>query len=507
MKYTNYIAKHWRGELSLAVSFWVNFGLLNIVISLIVEPPDTLKLIEHPVLFARMNIICNVIHILIVHPWQVFGLWRACNRHVRINGKRLWARTVQGLVTIGLIATLASIISDWPAYKDSTRLGFGKDKYGDYTLTLEKDNTIIHLQGGIGYGISRGVGKLLREFPEIEAIILDSAGGIHYEGMALARLVCDHSLDTYSFKGCSSAATTAFVMGKNRALGLGAELSFHSAGPMYETLSSIEYLKSCDTECRLVFEEQGVPSEFLDRIDATPNEELWYPTVDELLDAGVVNDIVNASDILPGEYGSISYQLKKFFADYGSYEYIQHCEPNVFTQMFDDLYEQAKGSATLIELRRAIEHQTESVISDAGQRTSDDAVIEHFKAEFNIVRKLEEIQPILAVQWLHPARYGNCDYSRHVSEDDLCRFDDAADRVIIDAYTKNNPALDTDAAKTLMEKIKDEHGEFEYMGSKNLETEADYERHCDAAIRFHELILAKDKAAAANLLRYIHSRD
>ena len=27
----NYIRKHWRGELSLAVSFWVNFGLLNFV--------------------------------------------------------------------------------------------------------------------------------------------------------------------------------------------------------------------------------------------------------------------------------------------------------------------------------------------------------------------------------------------------------------------------------------------------------------------------------------------
>ena len=224
---TSYIRKHWRGELSLSVSFWINLFLLNIVILLFLALLGYSEILKNPVISARVIIIYFVFCIVVVYPWQIVGLWRSCNNHIKKSGKRFLPRTAQVLVVLGIIGTLLNLNSYWPTYKSLFSLAFLKGEFESYTIKLEKNDTLVHLQGGLGFGVSKEVSKILKKNPKIEGIILDSIGGRIYEGRELAKLISSYGLDTYSLKGCYSAATIAFIAGEKRFLGIEANLAYH----------------------------------------------------------------------------------------------------------------------------------------------------------------------------------------------------------------------------------------------------------------------------------------
>ncbi len=181
----NYFKRHWRGELPLAISFWINFIMVNLLIQLIITWYNDTCPIKNPVTAARVTIIVHVFRYFIVYPWQIIGAWRSCIHHISKYGKYFWSRIVQALVVIGVIATCGIISSSWPLYEGFYKIGFMKDKYADYTLKMVKDNSIIHLQGGLGFGVSRDVRDLLERYPFVDGIILDTSGGRIYEGREL----------------------------------------------------------------------------------------------------------------------------------------------------------------------------------------------------------------------------------------------------------------------------------------------------------------------------------
>ena len=309
----NYICKHWRGELSLAVSFWINVFLLNIVIRLFETLLTQNSLITHPQIASRVTIIYIVLALGLVYPWQIIGLWRTCNRHIEITGTRFWSRFAQVLAIFGVLATFGTVTSSWPIYKELYQIGFTKDEYAIYNLKLTTNNTIIYLQGGLGFGVSKDVAKLLASQPNVQGIVLDSNGGRIYEGRELSKLILINGLNTYSFNGCYSACTTAFIAGKNRYLGPGANLAFHQYIMGYKNIGTgIDMKKEQEADLR-IFQKQGIKSDFMDKLFNTPHDDLWYPSVEELMDSGVIHGIVNPSDISPVQYNANSYDFDKVF--------------------------------------------------------------------------------------------------------------------------------------------------------------------------------------------------
>ena len=120
-----YIGKHWRGEFSLAISFWVNYYLFNAAIEIFwtwfrIAPP-----IKNPVVVSRILIIHFCIWLAIVYPWQIIGVWRSANRHIQETEKRVWAGLAKVLVVLGILATLVTLTVRWPVYKDLFKIGFG----------------------------------------------------------------------------------------------------------------------------------------------------------------------------------------------------------------------------------------------------------------------------------------------------------------------------------------------------------------------------------------------
>ena len=504
----NYIQKHWRGELTLGVSFWINVFFLNIFIRAFEAWLPNNDFITHPVIAARVSIIYSTFAVCIVYPWQIVGLWRACKNHIDLTGKKIWATIVQVIVVLGFIASIGNVSTSLPIYEELFQIGFGKDEYSNYNLKLTNNNKIIHLSGSLGFGVSEDVGDLLESHTDVEGIILDSIGGRIYEGRELAKLILVNGLDTYSFKGCYSACTTAFIAGKKRYLGPGGNLAFHQYEVGYKHLGEFfDFKKEQKADLR-IFERQDIKKNFLDKLFNTSHADLWYPPLDELLDARVIHGLVNPSEISPIDYKKASIDFNEVLLAIPVYRTIKKYDPEVYKSILSAMEKQINKGASAIERQRTGANYIEAIAGKVLPKTSDVALIEFTRVTVANLRTLENKAPILCMQNLYPKQYGLVNVSKYLSKDESAAMLNALNTIIVDAYEKNNPKVDTKAAEIFMEKLvlNFDVEEVEYLEPKGLQNSDDYRRACDAIIKLYDLTLKEDKKIAGNVLRYIFSQ-
>ena len=90
----NYLSRHWRGQLSLPVAFWVNYIVLSVIffvtgnILALNEADDRVGI---PFLMIWLPIII----------WQFVGTWRSAG-----NRSGFWGIAVKGCVAIGILETI-----------------------------------------------------------------------------------------------------------------------------------------------------------------------------------------------------------------------------------------------------------------------------------------------------------------------------------------------------------------------------------------------------------------
>ncbi len=289
MNLIKYINRHWRGNLSLPQAFWVNLVVLFLALGFLerfIFPPY----VENEIAVTTAVLVYFVIVKLIIYPWQVVGVLRSCDLRIESDTGRLWATAAQAALVLSLAATLIATIGTYQSlqgFKRNLILEQTAPPEPLYSLDLIKQDTLIHLRGPFEIGITNRVEVLIEQYPEITGIILDSEGGQIYEGRGLARLIRENGLQTFSLDKCLSSCTTAFVAGTIRTLGSNARLGFHQYRT-YSVLPSIN-VEQEQSKDMAIFEKQGVSAEFLEKVFIQPPEEMWWPDIDELLNAGVVH--------------------------------------------------------------------------------------------------------------------------------------------------------------------------------------------------------------------------
>jgi hypothetical protein len=94
----NYILRHWQGDLSLWVSYWVNgwlFGIGYLVgLFLITNYPS-------PSITYAIGLSIVIALGLAMHVWQLIGLWRSARKHTERGGRTIWASLAQLSVILG----------------------------------------------------------------------------------------------------------------------------------------------------------------------------------------------------------------------------------------------------------------------------------------------------------------------------------------------------------------------------------------------------------------------
>lgn len=290
-----YVRSHWLGQQSLGWSFWVNFALLRAAIFYMEEftrPP----FIEGIYADAVVAILFLVIAHVMIYAWQVVGVVRACDRYQSSYGSIASVWGIHFGIIVSLLFTLVSVLITFQNFfiepdNDLLSLVWEREHASKYALIISDDSTYVSLNGSFELGLTKNLRALLQQHPSVKSIVLVSHGGNIYESRGVAKLINEHGLDSYVFESCSSACTTAFIAGATRTLGPNGRLGFHQYGLEADYQVPFVDIAGEQDADRKFYQSQKIKDEFLDRVFDASHSDLWFPSAEELLEAGVVHRI------------------------------------------------------------------------------------------------------------------------------------------------------------------------------------------------------------------------
>lgn len=300
-----YIIGHWRGEHSLARSYWINGVLLGIpfnLVSSVLEavPPPKMDLVPYTLITA-----IDLILVIAWTAWFAIGTWRSASSHVRSTGRRFWARTAQVVITFNLLLLPVLIYASGVSIWNLGLAALGQDGFTPATLSIDESGVLV-LEGHLMFETPAMFERLLDQNEAVTMVQLESLGGYLEPAKMMAEMIEARGLDTYTSIECASACTDLFIAGQTRYVDFDAVLGFHraSVGGIPDTV-----LWALDTDFTHFFLDQGVPQSFLDQANAVPSSEIWVPTLLELVEANIVTHIYDYQE-------DVAYTAGEFCAAY-----------------------------------------------------------------------------------------------------------------------------------------------------------------------------------------------
>lgn len=210
-------------------------------------------------------------------------------------------------------AAIASLLMGLPvgALAQQDAPGWAKFSIEGVTLIYDTETTVEGDEAEITYDDIDRLRALLRENDGIKVLELNSTGGGVFASEEMARIVIDFGLDTVVSGACVSSCVNVFLAGKSRRMMLGSKIGFHrrSWSPAavkdyyesqresygwvtpYDFASWVYEDTQAETYKHLAYMlSRGVDPAFAIRTKSVPNDDEWYPSRLELLQAGVLTD-------------------------------------------------------------------------------------------------------------------------------------------------------------------------------------------------------------------------
>ena len=326
----DYLRRHWRGDLSLARSYWINGALLSIALGIVIVVVASITNAEYAPGRTLAVVAAIWIVTVVVLIWQFVGTWRSASRHRSRGGRRLWAITAKVFLVFGVLQFLGQFLSaGLPQLTEHVRILAGDKRMGPHALHVLRDGTELEFVGAITFGLTDEIRATLDANPNIRVIHLNSIGGRIGEARKLRELIRERGLFTYTPVDCVSACTIAFIGGRQRYIGPRARLGFHQAS--FPGVAQA-FLAAQNDADRQALVDAGVDEDFAKRAYATPPQSIWFPTNQELIAAWVITGVAAGSDFaMSGELNrstpqDIAQELLKIRA----YAAVQKAEPELF---------------------------------------------------------------------------------------------------------------------------------------------------------------------------------
>ncbi|MEC4890823.1 MAG: hypothetical protein RI101_12260 [Nitrospira sp.] len=289
----SYVVAHWRGDLPLGLSFWVNYLGINVLAYFIFVKCIDSVLAENSLLHAQLRLVVLYFSSFLLSPWQIIGLWRSAQNHLLMKRPAFWARCAQAsCIFIGASVFWSSLsIFEW------TGMVFRDSGY-KYTVTVihhpQDDFDEIVVSGFMGPGIADKVKDELANTPKAFIVTLELVGGLLQQAEKIGELIEKRQLATYTGTQCDSACTYAFMAGSSRILHSDGRLGFHAfqwIGPDWFNMNNSQ----ANEGGTAYFRKRGVRPKFIEKAFSVPGTDMWHPSVEELIDAGVVTHTYDGS--------------------------------------------------------------------------------------------------------------------------------------------------------------------------------------------------------------------
>ncbi|NIE74126.1 hypothetical protein F3J45_06660 [Pantoea sp. Ap-967] len=387
---TSYLMRHWRGELSLARSFWVNSVLLSLVwlpmfglepLIRAYPPSPTTLIVALGVLLVSMTAMA---------VWQGVGTWRSARRHRAQGGSMLWVRVACGLILLDCAYTLYSVVEDdsLAVLKSAWQVWHAPDQLPPSHITLLAPDELV-IAGGWSLGSADAVRDVLDAHPAVTRVQLDSGGGLLLEAQGIARQVRQKGLITYTDGDCMSACTLVFQAGKERWLGPEGRLGFH-AGALYGSDQQPEAITQI---YRHTLQDSGLSEDFIQRVLNTPQDAMWFPDVGTLRSEHIITGLADPADFTDRRLASLREpaRLDAYLRSSLLFRILEQKAPEQFAAEKRRIAE-ALGNARQFRLFNAATTQRQNeLLRLAILQAPDGVAMDYWRSQFDYLAALEQV--------------------------------------------------------------------------------------------------------------------
>ncbi|MBR1092483.1 DUF4339 domain-containing protein [Bradyrhizobium manausense] len=499
----NFVARHWRGEFPLGISYWVVGNLSNIFAVFVIGLATALNQGSYDPFRLFLFYVLVWAFVTVLAIWQLVGIWRSAQRRrderLAMGKRAVWAGIAKLVVCLGVLNTAFVLIrTGIPQISEATSVAFFDDpRIPPYAIKLLNNGSEVEISGGIKFGLSNDFERILNASSGVRTVHLDSVGGRIGEGKKLNAMIRGRGLDTYVQARCLSACTLVFVAGRQRVLKKGAQLGFHRAAFAGDD-------KLDDSAERSIYRTAGVPGAFIDRALATSNASIWIPTEAELLAAGVVTRISSGDEYaVAGIEGKLTRDGwdKALQKSAQLYQVLKAKYPATYDEVLDIFVNGASRGLSQAE----VVGQTRTKIGDLTRKLlplADDAVLIDFG---RLV--LDQYTAIQAQDKAACYKYASGQPDQNVIK--MIPAPLAEREVDLNARIIRSTQVRADSVNNdrSWEKIRAGLSRKGYAG-RDLEMltgetigEADYARYCDLAVALYQEITALPSKEAAAVLR------
>jgi len=284
-RHKNYFRRHWAGHLSLPVSFWINSALLSALIAAAVEfAGDRIR--DNGGTLRGLAIIAIAYFVLYVlfWIWSSVGIWRSAYWHRRRGGTPGWGLAARIFVVLSAVAILGRSADIAFRARELGTLAAGSDSIGPVAeMKVSADGRDLSVRGHLAAGTAERFRALLDSGPAVRRVVLSSQGGRDFEAERMAALIRKRGLDTRVEDVCLSACAHLLIAGRERTAPEQARIGFH-----WPTFPTGEGMSEGIERARANYLAAGVKRDFIDRALATPSQNMWFPSPEELVEANVL---------------------------------------------------------------------------------------------------------------------------------------------------------------------------------------------------------------------------
>jgi GYF domain 2 len=373
----NYFARHWRGELSLPVSYWVNgilAGLAAVLIAAAINASVNFKDDFQPGLALAAEILIWATTSLIA-LWRLVGIWRSATNYQRAL-KIFWGTVAKVLVVIGVVEALANLaLVGAPQIYELYKIFRGDEAIGGYAFRVLRDGRELEFSGGITFGAAKDFQRFVDAMPAVQIVHLNSPGGRIAEAVRIGRLISARKLSTYVVGDCLSACTTIFLSGRERLISAQGRLGFHQ--PDFPGLSGEERRDLIANE-ELRLRQLGVSADFAHKANLAPPDNMWFPRVAELIAEHVATRVVNPLDFALSDVDVTDLTregIRRQLLDDPMYAQIRKYFPDHYSNIVDTFEDGFKRGASGTELLEALKTPVTSAFFAMLPYASDEDVL------------------------------------------------------------------------------------------------------------------------------------
>jgi hypothetical protein len=506
---SNYFVRHWRGDLSLPVSYWINFVIVSAVGAGVMEGLSASGL-SAPLSATGTGIyiLARFLLIILISIWSVVGVFRSASHHTERGGKRGWAQVAQVLACIGLIRFTLTLIAQAPIVAQAFTLASGHDTTAASRLRVLNRATEVEIQGGLSFGTADSLKTILDATPTIKLVQLNNAGGWIAEGERLAQLIKDHHLTTYTSRECDSACLLVFLAGTDRFIGAKARLGFHQASVAGITG---EVAAKGNLAFRAALSERGAPEDFIQHALSTPASSIWYPTREELKQAHLITAVVD--DTRFGQTGILGWQdpvkLERDILAIPLFAALAKAEPQSFEQFKNEYISDIQAGIPQQEATAKLHALMSKKIVPTYLRYGFDApLVTYWNTQIQEMRELRARDPKSCIQFIYLSA-SRPNFSKLISPEagkaDLDALIQLLNSGKDESTSVSEAALKPAFLKLAIRSEREMRGSLELVskGSINTTTPA---QTCDAVIAFYQAALSLPAQDAGPLLKHIFSK-